>query len=303
MPVPPAGLPVLDGDGINPVLAPHLALGELLFHDPRLSSTGKLACVTCHDPAHDFSGNGRQNTAANAPNLRRAPSLSNLKWKKELGWDGRYASLLEQLPSHIRGQMGDELAAGVARIAGLPIYRAHFARIPSKETASPDEVALTSLIVFATTRYQGNSPWDKVERGTPPADLAAGYQLFMGKAQCSVCHPPPLYTDFAYHRLGLVATKDEGHGRVSPDQAGAFITPSLRGAALRTTMFHDGSATSLDAAIDWHLAGGTGQGADPAIIDPALRPIKLSADERTRLGAFVRALTNLGPPAPKPTLP
>jgi cytochrome c peroxidase len=29
----------------------HLALGEELFHDRRLSGNGKLACSTCHDLA------------------------------------------------------------------------------------------------------------------------------------------------------------------------------------------------------------------------------------------------------------
>jgi len=322
IPAAPHGLPISDKVAVNPLFAPHLALGELLFFDARLSSTRTIACATCHDPAHDYSGDGRQKTAAGAPNLRRAPSLTNLVYRSELGWDGRYTSLDDQLPSHIRGQLGDELAAGVARIAELPIYRAHFARVgetdkpgerPARSSAAggaesidtrpADELALTALEYYVRTRYQGDSPWDKVERGTPPPELAAGYQLFMGKAQCSVCHPPPLYTDFAYHRLGLVATKDEGHGRVAPDQAGAFVTPGLRGAGLRPTLFHDGSATSLDAAIDWHLAGGTGQGADPSIIDPALKPIKLSTDERAKLGAFVRALTNPTPAKPRPTLP
>jgi cytochrome c peroxidase len=85
--------------------------------------------------------------------------------------------------------------------------------------------------------------------------------------------------------------------------AGAFATPGLRGAAARTTMFHDASAANLDAAIDWHLDGATGQSADRSIIDPALKPVKLTTDERAKLGAFVRALTKPSPPPAKPTLP
>src|SRR5689334_11146320 len=30
------------------------ALGRQLFGDPRLSPSGKLACASCHDPAHAF---------------------------------------------------------------------------------------------------------------------------------------------------------------------------------------------------------------------------------------------------------
>ena len=30
-------------------------LGRKLFFDPALSASGKMACATCHDPAHGFS--------------------------------------------------------------------------------------------------------------------------------------------------------------------------------------------------------------------------------------------------------
>jgi cytochrome c peroxidase len=70
------------------VTAEAVALGELLFWDTRLSIDNKLACATCHDPAHGYAGAKRQNTATGKPNLRRAPTLVNLAWHKELGWDG-----------------------------------------------------------------------------------------------------------------------------------------------------------------------------------------------------------------------
>src|SRR5262249_44758047 len=158
-------------------------------------------------------GGTLQATATGKPNLRRAPALVNIAWHKELGWDGRYASITEQLPPHIKGQLGDDLAAAVARIADLPLYRAHFAR-----SGGPD-AALTALAAYVLTRYAGDAPWDREERSPsarrPPrggadagetatglADVKAGYQLFNAKAQCAVCHTPPLYTDLRYHRLG-----------------------------------------------------------------------------------------------------
>jgi len=282
------GLPPLaERPGIT---AAAIAFGDVLFDEPRLSSTGTIACATCHVRARGFSGTPHQPTAAGKPNLRRAPSLVDLAWQNDFGWDGRYASLSEQLAAHIKGQMGDDVATAMARIADVPVVRAHLTRV---ETSSPADAAIAALSAFVLTRYDGDSPWDRAERaGTASAEHKAGYQLFTGKAQCSVCHTPPLYTDLRYHRLGLVASKDDGRGKVDPAQAGAFRTPTLRGAANRTAFFHDGSATSLDAAIDWHLAGGTGQGADPTIIDPALKPVTLSPDERAKLTAFVRALSS-----------
>jgi cytochrome c peroxidase len=275
-----------------------VALGELLFWDTRLSIDNRVSCATCHVPAEGYAGAKRQNTATNKPNLRRAPTLLGMAWQKELGWDGRYGSLAEHLPAHLLGQMGGDLTAVVTRINAVPGYRAHFQRL-GDATA---EVALQALGAYVLTRYPADAPWDRVERAPDaPKDLVAGYQLFQTKAQCSVCHTPPLYTDLKYHRLGLIASSDEGRGRVEETLKGAFKTPTLRGAADRRGFFHDASAATLDAAIDWHLAGATGQGADPKIIDPALRKVTLTPGERKQLGDFVRALTDArNLPAPKP---
>ncbi len=284
------------------VTAESVALGELLFWDTRLSIDNRTSCATCHDPARGYAGAKRQNTATGKPNLRRAPTLVNLAWSKELGWDGRYGSIGEHLPAHVLGQMGGDLDAVVTRINAVAGYRAHFQRVGDANA----ETALHALSAFTLTRFAGDAPWDRVERSPDaPKDLIAGYQLFQTKAQCSVCHTPPLYSDHKYHRLGLIASADEGRGRVDEAQKGAFKTPTLRGAIHREMFFHDASAGSLDAAIDWHLSGATGQGADPKIIDPAIKKVTLTATERTQLGAFVRALTdnrNTGVPA-KPALP
>jgi cytochrome c peroxidase len=284
LPIVPAGLPAVTQPAS--VTPDAVALGEALFRDARLASDGKTSCATCHDPAHGFAGAGRQSTATGQPNLRRAPALVNLAWKKEFAWDGRYPSLDEQLPAHAKGQLGRELAESVSVLDADPVLHVRFTRAGG---VTP-ETALAALEAYVLTRYAGDSAWDRVERSPDaPADLKAGYALFTGKAQCGVCHTPPLYTDLGYHRLGLIAIHDEGRGRIDKAQTGAFATPTLRGAVDRAGFFHDGSAPSLDAAIDWHLAGGTGQGADKTIVD--IKPVALSTAERAQLGTFVRALT------------
>jgi cytochrome c peroxidase len=305
LPEPPPGLPPLPQ---GPTVTPEqVALGELLFFDGRLAADGTTACATCHDPDADWSGAGRQNNALGRPNLRRAPSLADLAWRADkLGWDGRYTTVDKLLFQHIRGQQGVDASAAITKIAALPVYRAHFQRAFA---ADPDGGRLlAALAAYARTRYTAPGAWTEAEQGTAPAPgkaatpMARGYVLFTGKAQCGECHLPPLYSDGGYHRLGLIAQPDDGRGKVDPLKKGAFRTPSLRGAALRKTFFHDGSATSLDAAIDWHLAGGTGQGADPSIVD--LPKVTLSAAERADLDAFVRALSPARTvPYPRPILP
>ena len=303
VPATPPGLPPLPAE-VAPT--PELvALGELLFHEPRLGADGTTACASCHDPAHGFSGTEpHPPTAAGRPSLRRAPALVNLAWAHELGWDGRGGDLASWLPNHARGQLDRSFDDIALALASSPTYRAHLAR--ARAGKSDSDTVSAALAAFVVTRFAGGAPWDAHEAGASGAvsdDVVAGYALFTGKARCGSCHPPPLYTDHDYHRLGLIASPDDGRGRVDPALAGAFKTPGLRGATRRARFFHDGSAATLDAAIDWHLAGGRGQGADPSVIDPGLAPVTLTPAERAQLGAFVAALTADGPAPARPTLP
>jgi cytochrome c peroxidase len=305
LPAPAAGMPPLPADA--PAISPEqVALGELLFFDPRLSDDGRTACAGCHDPDRDWSGGPHAPAAGGKPNLRRALNLSDVAFRTNLGWDGRYKSAENHINLHVRGQLGADPTAAIARIAANPVYQAHFGRAFG---GAPDGGhMITALAAFARTRFSPAVPWDAAEHGTAPAagkastPEARGYQLFTGKAQCAQCHAPPLYTDEKYYRLGLIKEGDDGRGKMDPDRKGAFKTPPLRGAALRPAYFHDGSVVTLEDAIDWHLAGGTGQGADASIVE--LPKVTLTEAERGDLIAFVRALSPAQPPAyAKPQLP
>ena len=311
VPAVPAGLPPLPDSAALAVVTPEaVALGELLFFEPRLASDRKTTCAGCHDPAHGYSG-GIDTTAAGQPNLRRTPALVNLAWVHELGWDGRYRSLDELLPAHIRGQLGGE--PDLHAIEDNATYRAHLARVGG----APRDAAVHALEAYVLTRYAGGAPWDELEpsahkpRASGAVDpVVAGYLAFTGKGQCAICHSPPLYTDAAYHAVTGAISPDEGRAKVDPAKRAAFRTPTLRGAAARIAFFHDGSATTLEQAVDMHLPGsmfapghGSGGVFDPALLDPALRRIALTAADRANVLAFVRALTSTAPAPAKPVLP
>lgn len=296
LPAVPQSLPALTPD---PRVTPDaVAFGELLFFDARLSADGSRSCATCHDPARGFAGSVDP-AADGKPNARRTPSLYNLAWVKNLGWDGRAPSLTALLPAHMKGQL-DTLETVATRIATVPVYALHIGRVGG--TAS-DAIA-HALEAYVLTRYEGDTPWDSLERterikpgDKPDNPIVAGYTLFSGKAQCATCHTPPLYTDNRYHRVVADATGDKGRGLVDPAQAGAFRTPTLRGAMTRGAYFHDGSRHSIDEVIAHY------QTPAAAALNPALAKIKLSPDEVRALGMFLNMLTNNRPAYQKPALP
>jgi cytochrome c peroxidase len=313
LPAVPAGLPPPPDLGLKPE---ELVLGELLFFDGRLASDGKTSCASCHDPAHGYAG-GIDKASDGKPNLRRTPALANLAWKTELGWDGRYASIDEQLVAHVHGQQGVELGAAMDKlVAAKATYRAHVARVTAvassanaERAAAPEAVrrsiephlgplgtkaiASRALAAYVLTRYEGDSPWDRVEQSATKSSkdpVMSGYALFAGKAQCGTCHTPPLYTDLGYHRVARAVYADDGRGKLDPNKPGAFATPTLRGAARRTLFFHGGTAKSLDEVVASYES------------NPELA-IKLTPGERDDLLAFLRALTSSAPTPARPVLP
>ena len=52
---PPLGLPPVPIPADNPQTPEKIALGDKLFDDKRFSSTGQVACATCHDAKKAFT--------------------------------------------------------------------------------------------------------------------------------------------------------------------------------------------------------------------------------------------------------
>ncbi len=126
--------------------------------------------------------------------------------------------------------------------------------------------------------------------------------MFVGKARCGACHTPPLYTDLGFHRV-RAGTQDPGRGKVDPARRGAFATPTLRGAANRTTLFHDASAHDLATAVALYVAAGSAAPAlDEPPLDEAATGIQLDAKEQAQLVAFLRALSAPAAPVKAPSL-
>src|SRR5579863_7997878 len=82
----------------NPLTPEKIELGRRLFFDRRLSRDGSVACVTCHDPGRAFS-DGRTVAVRifGRKGRRNAPALINRGYGRLFFWDGRAASLEEQV--------------------------------------------------------------------------------------------------------------------------------------------------------------------------------------------------------------
>ena len=111
-------------------------------------------------------------------------------------------------------------------------------------------------IIFAIATYErtlvpDQAPWALWTAGNVNAMTPAqvtGWQQFDGIAECSTCHPPPVFTDGDYHNIGLrPIAQDNGRQGVTGLFAdrGKFKTPGLLNAGLRERFWHNGQDTEL----------------------------------------------------------
>lgn len=255
----------------NPLTSETVTLGRKLFFDKRLSKDTSLACATCHDPQRAFTD--QHPTAKGINNQigpRRSPRILNRAWGKSFFWDGRAATLEDQVVQPIANpiEMGLPLDEAIARLNTIPEYK------PIDETK-----LRRALASYVRTILAGNSPYDRYlagDRAALDAQQQKGLQLFRGKAGCISCHLGPNLTDEDFHQT------DAGKNAKDKGRNGAFKTPSLRQVAEAAPYFHDGSAPTLEAVLDHYDKGGT---------DPEMRPLKLTIEEKQALIAFLKALT------------
>lgn len=155
-----------------------------------------------------------------------------------------------------------------------------------------------------------------------------GFRLFIGKAGCVACHTigdsHALFSDDRLHNTGIgyresmgirprthpvqvapgitieveqsiidsvseAVPADVGRYEVTqnPDDRWKYKTPSLRNIALTAPYMHNGSLSTLQEVVDFYDAGGI----DNPLLDPLIRPLRLSTEEKQALVAFLESLT------------
>jgi cytochrome c peroxidase len=280
----------------NPLDAAKAALGRDLFREVLLARDGKVSCASCHDPERGFTDNRAAAVGVfGRTGNRRVPRIVNRGYGKAFFWDGRIATLEEQVIQPIQNpkEMDLTLDEAVARLAAAPRYPELFRRAFGRELNAAD--LGRALATYVRTILTGDSPYDRYIQGEGAALSPAarrGLTIFRGKGNCGVCHLGPNLTDEEFHNTGVAWRSDrfadDGRYQVTrreKDQ-GAFKTPTLREVARTPPYMHDGSLATLEAVVDYYDRGGN---RNPQV-DPELRPLGLTGEEKQALVEFLRSL-------------
>ncbi len=224
-------------NGTTPSAAALATLGRALFFDPLLSSSGKVACASCHDPGFAFGPpNALPVQLAGADGatqgLRAAPTLRYLQTlpaftehyfdndgddSQDRGptgghaWDGRADSAHAQarLPLLSGSEMANASPRDVVERLSNSRHAGDFRRAFGERVfASPDrafDATLMALEVFMQSPgefYPYSSRYDAVLRGRArlSEQETRGLHLFEdpAKGNCAICHPSAPASDGAF---------------------------------------------------------------------------------------------------------
>jgi cytochrome c peroxidase len=276
-------------------------LGRELFFDPRISASGKTACVSCHAPKLGWVvTDARPLNDSGKPSARKAQPLIGLghAGNAPVGWDGRNPSLEAQAKNSMAtGSMSMretdtpvKVETIEERIRSAPDYVVKFNMALPGKPINVDTIA-QAVAVFERTIEPGLAPFDRWVAGDEaaiPEPAKRGFALFTGKATCFACHSGWRFTDDNFHDIGTTTT-DLGRGREVKDESlnFAFKTPTLRSVALRAPYMHNASIATLSDVVRHYEQGGI---ARPSR-SPMMLPIQLTDQERLDLVAFMATLT------------
>src|SRR5439155_18231805 len=119
-------------------------LGRLLFFDTRLSGKRNMSCASCHNPALGWSDGLERAVGFNMKQLGRAtPTIVNVGLNKVQMWDGRHATLEDQVlgPFLSPDEQNLPLEQLEERVRSIPGYQPLFEQAYPTEGISAATVA------------------------------------------------------------------------------------------------------------------------------------------------------------------
>ena len=311
----PALFPPMDIPADNPMTVEGVELGRYLFWDPNLSADGTVSCGSCHLPSSAFSDPSAVSTGVGgAQGVRNSMVLVNVGWAPSFFWDGRAATLEEQvqIPIPHPDEMALPWPEALSRLEADPDYPDRFGAAFGSKDITQERTA-KALAQFLRTLISADSKYDRWRRGetTLTDSEFNGYTMFLSEGgdpettpggqfggDCFHCHSEAgtLFSDHLFRNNGLDPNfvADAGLAGVTgmPLDSGRFKTPTLRNVALSAPYMHDGRFTTLEEVIDHYNSGGVAS----STVDPFMKyttgGLTLSPQMKADLIAFLHTLTD-----------
>lgn len=314
----------LPAASLTPAQQQQVALGSRLFNDSLLSRDHSVSCASCHEARFVFSDARKKAIGVEQRvGLRNTPPLFSLQLWQSFFWDGRAATLPEQvlMPISDHAEMDLTLEEALARLNADSSYRQAFTAAFGKDSIDKAQLA-DALSAFALTLQAPRSRFDDLIEAayalaasaaqTQETDITAGFSdqelqglhLFRTKARCLNCHNGPLLSDNRFHVTGFHffgrQLEDLGRYRFTgqAEDSGKFRTPSLRAVSKTGPWMHNGNMINLRGVMNFYNVGGPQPKKPEQHLQlhlwpqhsPLLKNLQLSRDEIEAVIAFLQVL-------------
>ena len=279
----------------NPITPEKVALGKLLFFDPKLTGDASLSCGDCHDPKQGWGFNDPISRGyPGAVHWRNTHTAVNTAYLNKLFWQGSVGSLEKQAPTANKGAVAGNGENDVmeSRLRQTPYYVEKFKEIFGTERPNLGHAWMLIATFERGGLTQLNSPLDRFLNGDKNAlseKAVKGMALFQGKANCIECHNGPVLSDGKFYNLGLprppeweemgintITFRWENYAKGVPEKAyrewkddaglyytskrkqdaGKFRTQPLRYLLYTLPYMHAGQFFSLEEVVDFYNEGG-----------------------------------------------
>ena len=271
-----------------------VALGKLLFFDPRLGGDASISCSSCHESAQgwawaeDFS-RGYPGTV----HWRNSQTIINSQYMARQFWAGAASSGEKQAKSAAKGAVAGNGESDImeARLALIPEYVKAFNEVFGDKWPLISN-AWKAIAAYERTLVQTDTPLDNYLKGDKAAlseEQVRGKAVFEGKGGCIQCHNGALTTNQEYVNIGIPPSKrwetdalaqitfryehyakgqtEEGYRKAKSDwglyyrtknnwDKSKFRVPSLRYSKYTAPYMHNGLFYTLEEVVDFYDAGG-----------------------------------------------
>ena len=292
-----------------------IALGKMLFFEPRLSESENLACVSCHDPSKAYADGFTLGQDKNGNELKRnTPTLINSVFQRAFFWDGRSDNLEAQITNVFTNE--NEFNAAVHQISTDiltdSIYASQFEAAFGAVRRDNIDI-IKAISSYVSTLNSFNSKFDRDIRSDEKLltdQEIKGMNLFMGKALCSTCHFAPLFNgtvppNFKEHEKEALGSPDKSDNKSLDDDLGfysvyeadlhknMFKTPTVRIVEFTAPYMHNGVYNTLEEVMDFYNRGG-GNGLGFSLENQTLPfdSLQLKNDEQKAIIAFMKTLSD-----------
>jgi cytochrome c peroxidase len=244
----------------NPLTDDKVALGRMLYYEPRLSKSQQISCNSCHDlKTYGVDNQATADGHKGQKGDRNSPTVYNAAGHFVQFWDGRAADVEAQAKGPVMNPVEMAMPSEkqvITVLKSMPEYVAAFKKAfpDEKDPISYDNMA--KAIGAFERKLITPSRWDKFLRGDQTALTDAektGFNDYM-EAGCQTCHAGAYLGGNQYQRLGAAKpwpdASDPGREKVTKNEADrlVFKVPSLRNIEKTAPYFHNGKVETLEEA-------------------------------------------------------